>query len=56
MQLKVVSFLNIDRIGEYSSKYYGLCNLIKNSDGPVFIYTQKLTNGIKTISMMLRKR
>ena len=50
-----VSFLNIDRIGEYSSKYYGLCNLIKNSDGPVFIYTQKLTNGIKTISMMLEE-
>jgi hypothetical protein len=50
-----VSFLNIDRICEYSTKYYGLCNLIKNSDGPVFIYTQKLANGIKTISMMLEE-
>ena len=47
--------LHIDRLATFSIKYYNLLNLIKNSNGPIFINTRRVHIGVKIIAMILEE-
>ena len=48
-------FLAINKIGDYSSKIYEILNLIDNSDGIVFIYSNWIHSGIIPICLALEQ-
>ena len=50
-----ISFLNIDRLSNFSSKYANLLALIANADGTVFVYSDKVKVGVKLFSMILEE-
>jgi len=49
------SFLHEKRLYEFSSKYSEIINLIKNSEGTIFIYSDKVMLGVKLFSLILEE-
>ena len=49
------SILNIDRIGKYSRKMENILNIIKETEGIIFIYSQFITYGAQTLAFCLEE-
>ena len=49
------SFLHYSRLNDYSCKYFNILDLIKNCEGTVFIYSDKVQIGIKLLAMILEE-
>ena len=52
---KGIPITHISRLQEYSSKFYNLLNIIKNSKGIVFIYSRLIDKGIKMFASILEE-
>lgn len=49
------SFLDIDNIGKFSKKFESIINSIKTCKGIVFIFSQYINHGIKSLAFALEK-
>tara|TARA_B100000674_G_C37973440_1_gene978080 strand:+ start:623 stop:4348 length:3726 start_codon:yes stop_codon:yes gene_type:complete len=52
---KFGAFLDLDSIGEYSSKYKSIIEYIMNSEGIVYIYSQFIQGGILPLALALEQ-
>ena len=51
----VGEFLDISKIKDYSSKIYEIINIIDNSDGIVFIYSNYINSGVIPLCLALEQ-
>ena len=50
-----VPLTHITRLRKYSSKFYNLLNIIKNTKGTIFIYSRLIDKGIRTLATILEE-